>query len=102
MIEIKSSKWFSPTSIIVGGASGSGKTNFVANLIANRTDVFTFPQKNVIYFYKIYQEIYDLMKKKNPEILFLNTPPSSIESFVDLIKECGSGGVMVVFGMFFY
>ena len=100
MIEIKSSKWLSPTSIIIGGASGSGKTNFVANLITNRADVFTPPQKNVIYFYKVYQEIYDLMKKKNPEILFLNTPPTSIESFKDLVKECGSGGTMVIFGMF--
>ena len=97
MIEVKSRKWKAPTSLLVCGASGSGKTFFAANLIANRAKIFDPAPRNVVYFYKIWQEIYDRMKENCPEIRFIDTPPSSFEGFKDLMESYKKDGVMVIF-----
>ena len=99
MIEIKTSKWTSPTSILVGGASGSGKTSFTAKLIENRKELFDPPPKHVMYFFKVYQKKYDNMKQVNPEIQFMDTPPTSLNGFKDLVEGCKKDGLIVVFGM---
>lgn len=98
MIEIQSRKWKAPSSLLICGASGSGKTFFTANLIANRGKIFDPPPRNVVYFFKIWQEIYDRMKETCPEIRFINTPPSSFEGFRDLMEGYKKDdGVMVIF-----
>ena len=98
MIEIKTSKWSSPTSILIGGASGSGKTSFTAKLIRSRNEIFDPPPKHVIYFFKVYQKKYDEMKQVNPEIRFIDTPPSNFEGFRDLVEGYKKDGLMVIFG----
>ena len=100
MIQVKSRKWKAPTSLLVCGASGSGKTFFTANLIANKNKIFDPPPKNVIYFFKIWQEIYDTMKTSCPEIRFIDTPPSSFEGFRDLVESYKKDGVLVIFDDF--
>ena len=97
MLEIRSSKWSSPCSIVVAGASGSGKTCFTSNLIASRHKIFNPPPKHVMYFYKIYQDKYDEMKKVSPEIRFMNTPPTTFEGFRELVEGFKKDGLMVIF-----
>ena len=96
-LTINSKKWSTPCSLLVGGSSGSGKTTFTSNLIAERMEIFSPPPRHVLYFYKIHQLKYDLMKKTNPEIRFINAPPSSFESFKKLVESYNKECLLVIF-----
>lgn len=52
-------------SIMVCGASGSGKTSFVQQCIERKEDMFTSVQpRRIIYFYGIYQELFDMLASR--------------------------------------
>lgn len=48
-----------PTSICISGCSGSGKSFFTHRLLKNRDVMFTIPVKKIIWFYNIWQKLYD-------------------------------------------
>lgn len=52
-----------PTSIVVAGSSGSGKTTFVKKLLENANEMFTEKIDHICYYYNIWQETYEDMEK---------------------------------------
>lgn len=71
-----------PSSIIIAGQSGSGKTYFTRELLRNRKYFTPKPPKHVIYIYKEWQPLYDEMKKEKLIDHFVSGMPSE-----DEIKE---------------
>ena len=55
----------SPCSVIVSGPSGSGKSNFVFNLLENPDQMFTRKLNKIYYFYSVWQELFDICKLEN-------------------------------------
>ena len=69
-MEICSLKWNTPFSCIIAGPSQSGKTEIIKNII-DSNDVLMKNNFDVIfYFYKTYQESYDLMLKHKVKFFF--------------------------------
>ena len=52
-----------PTSFIVCGATQTGKSTFVKNLLVNSENLLRPTPKVTYLFYKFWQPIYDVMKK---------------------------------------
>ena len=51
-----------PFSCIIAGASASGKTSFVVNLIRNASELLSPPVERVEYCYSVYQPLSDEIK----------------------------------------
>ena len=47
-----------PFTMLVSGASSSGKTTFVLSLLKKRKDIFSCVSPRIYWFYKIYQDIF--------------------------------------------
>ena len=60
---IKKFKFQTPTSVAVIGASGSGKTQFIFNILDNKDKIFEIQPKGILYCYTEYQEIFDKYKE---------------------------------------
>ena len=99
-MNICSVRWNTPTSILLAGPSGSGKTRFLRNLLKVKNEIFYPSPESVIYFYKIYQPEYDLMKKEDSRVLFIDNFPSSVNSFKSLIELHKGRGCLVIFDDF--
>ena len=96
-MNICSIRWKTPTSIVIAGPSGSGKTHFLRNLLEVKSQLFDPPPKTVIYFYKVYQEHYDYMKKLDPSIFFIDELPQTVDGFKSLVEPHKEQGSLVVF-----
>lgn len=96
-MNICSVRWKTPTSILLAGPSGSGKTRFLRNLLKVKNDIFYPPPQTVIYFYKIYQPEYDIMKNDDSRIIFIDDLPSTIESFKSIVEAHKGKGCVVIF-----
>ena len=68
-----------PLSLIVAGATFSGKTTFVANLIREKAKMFDPEPTEVIFVYTAWQSLYDDLEKSVPNIKFISTIPSKQE-----------------------
>ena len=66
-----------PAPILVSGPSGCGKTYLIRDLIRYKKDLFSIEPTEVVYYYAIYQEIYNSM----PGVEFIQGRPSSLERF---------------------
>lgn len=69
-------KFECPATCIVGGASGSGKTSFIFELLINAQMMFKKIPKKIIYCYSTYQSLYDDMKSRVKGIEFFEGLPS--------------------------
>ena len=69
-------KFYSPSTVIVSGASGSGKTSFVYDILKESKGMFIKPPKRIIYCYGVYQNLYDEMKSSLDNLLLINGLPS--------------------------
>jgi len=47
-----------PTSFLVSGASGSGKSRFIFRLIEHRDKIFSEKIDKILYFYAVYQDLF--------------------------------------------
>jgi len=81
-----------PSSIIIAGQSGSGKTYFTRELLRNRKYFTPKPPKHVIYIYKEWQPLYDEMKKEKLIDHFVSGMPSEdeIKEMMNTYKKNGS------------
>lgn len=72
-----------PLSIIVSGASQSGKTVWIAKLLKNKNKMFTDNIVEIMFVYSVWQDIYDVLEREIPSIKFVNRIPSreEIEEF---------------------
>ena len=73
-------------SMMLNGATGSGKTTWVFTLLRNLNKMFEDAPKLVLYCYGVYQSLYDDMKSQCPFITFHEGLPSS-----DTIKAFATG-----------
>jgi hypothetical protein len=69
--------------ILIVGASGSGKTNALANYIVNSPK--TFAKIHIVY--KDSEPIYDLMREKLKKSVEFYTSPADLPSLNDLRKD---------------
>ena len=53
-IEITMFRFFSPTTAMIAGPTGSGKTNFVFKVLENLNAMFEVPVEKVYYFYGVW------------------------------------------------
>jgi hypothetical protein len=84
----------------VWGASGSGKTTWVRNLLKLRNHIFSTAPKKVFWFYNIHQPIYDEMKKEGlvDELINIANHFPTYESLTEMVAPFkGVGGSVVVF-----
>jgi len=74
-----------PLSLILSGASFSGKTFFLAELIKNKSKMFIPEPVEILFVYSAWQEIYNDLEKQIPGIRFVNRIPSKeeIEQFTE-------------------
>ena len=86
-----------PSTAILSGPSNSGKTTLVYEILKHARHIFHDPRciQNVIFFYKQWQNIYDIMQQEL-KIDFINSVPT-----IDVLKEktqeaSGDGGSIVI------
>ena len=70
-------QFISPAPFILSGPSGCGKTYLIRDLIRYKKELFSIEPTEVVYYYAIYQKIYDSM----PGVEFIQGRPSSLERF---------------------
>jgi DNA polymerase III delta prime subunit len=87
-----------PSTFILAGPSQSGKTTFVLNLLRQIGSFFTTPecQKNIIYYYKEWQELFDLIQAENIIHQWVNEVPSAEDFKARTFLHKNSGGSVVV------
>lgn len=72
-----------PSTCLVTGPSGSGKTNLIAKILQNKESIFENGKcKNIIFFYKEWQQIYDVLENQQLVNRWINHSPT-----VNEIKE---------------
>lgn len=76
-----------PASHLVVGASRSGKSTLVHNLLIYKKLLFKHQPRKVILIYKRDQEIYNSMKKQNLVDIFIDFDSSDIEKVREIMKE---------------
>ena len=54
-----------PTTIIISGPTGSGKTTFMFRLIDNKAEMFKVQPENIYYFYSIWQPLFETFAGEN-------------------------------------
>ena len=65
-----------PTSMIISGNSGSGKSVFVSNLL--RQQKFCPQIENIYWFYRMYQPLYDELQREGYNIKFIEGIPEDL------------------------
>ena len=67
-----------PSTIIVAGATGSGKTTLCAKLLALKEEIFENDRcENVVVYYKEWQSAYDMLKERNIVQQWFNFCPTA-------------------------
>jgi ABC-type lipoprotein export system ATPase subunit len=61
-----------PSTMIICGVSGSGKTEFMLDLISKRDVVYGQKIPNVVFIYSTYQKRYDEFSNANIEVKFIS------------------------------
>ena len=83
---------------LMAGASGSGKTYTVAEILMHKNDMFVNGAgiRNVVFFYNTWQNIYSRLNDLNVVNQWINKMPTN-EEFVDAVSEHrDKGGSIVV------
>jgi predicted ATPase len=89
-----------PFNCIISGASKSGKTTLVFNLLAMGDAIFDTKPVHVILFYKYMQEIYQEMLKLKyvNELVHLDSSEYNYDSIVEKVSPYkDKGGSMIIF-----
>ena len=68
-----------PSTFILSGASGSGKTTWLQTLIKHKNKMFDSPPTRILYFYGIWQPLFEDMEKDGVEF-FQGLPSQDIEN----------------------
>lgn len=73
-------KFESPSTFIICGGTGSGKTSLLYQILRHGRGIFTSPPKKIFYCYGVYQGLYDEMKTNISNIEFFEGLPSKENS----------------------
>lgn len=69
-------KFQHPSTWIISGASGTGKSTFVKSLIENTDAIFTERPKDIYYFYSSWQPLFDEIHHSVKNVIFMEGLPS--------------------------
>lgn len=89
-----------PFNCIISGASKSGKTTFVFNLLKLKNVIFTKKPNKVILFYKYMQDIYNEMLRTHlvDELISIDSEDFLFENIVDKVKDYkNKNGCLLIF-----
>lgn len=89
-----------PFNCLLSGASGTGKTTWVRNLLKLRNHVFSTPPEKVIWFYAKHQPVYEEMKRDGliDELINANIDFPTSDSITDAVSQYkDKGGCLIVF-----
>jgi len=89
-----------PFNCIVSGASKSGKTTLVFNLLSMSDVLFDSKPQHVILYYKFMQDIYQEMLEKNyvQELISTDSTDFNLTSIVEKVSSYkDAGGSMIIF-----
>ena len=88
-----------PFNCIISGASKSGKTTFVRNLLSLSDEIFTSKPDRIFLFYKYMQDIYSEMVELNliHELVDLKDIDFNIDTVVEKVSKYKNGnGSMII------
>ena len=87
-----------PSTFILAGASQSGKTTFVLNLLRQAKDLFRDPRclQNVIYYYKEWQDVYAKFADEHIVFDWVNEVPTASSMREKTLAFKQDGGSIVV------
>lgn len=72
-------RWRAPTTQMLVGSSGSGKTTFIQGVLKHKAELFTEDPCLIVYYYKEAQPAFQSMKRVIPGIKFIQGSPESME-----------------------
>ena len=96
-MEVEQYSFKHPTSFIVSGATQSGKSTFVQNLLANKNDLICPTPKVTYMVYKIWQPIYTEMSKMGSVTKFIQGIPEMKDLHNLLSSHKDDGGSIIIF-----
>jgi hypothetical protein len=69
--------------------SGSGKTTLLYKILKNRKELFTTPPEKIMYFYGVWQKMFDSMERELPVDFVEGLPAKDIiDEFADGTSRC--------------
>jgi GTPase SAR1 family protein len=68
-----------PFTKLIAGPTGCGKSTLVQRLLRNKESMFKPPPKRIIWFYKRWQPLYDIIKNENKNLEFIQGLPENIK-----------------------
>ena len=68
--------FFAPTTVMVVGSSGTGKTSLVSKILLGQSRMFDTPPIHIYYHYGVFQEGFELLEQKIPNITFISGLPT--------------------------
>lgn len=93
-------RMLTPFNCIISGASKSGKTTLVRNLLSIKTLIFSTPPDFIILVFKYHQPIYNEMKNTGliNELISLDSDDSSIDILKEKIQPFvnGNGSLIIL------
>ena len=90
-IYLPSYQFSSPSTILISGSTGSGKTTFIKKVLEEKKTIFQIEPTRIIYFYSIWQDIYEQME----EVEFYSGLPSNLDEF--FIKKEKKEHILILF-----
>ena len=70
--KVEKFKFYIPGTVLIAGSTSSGKTHLVSQILKHREKLIEKPVAKIIYYYKTWQPLYDVMRSEIPEIIFKN------------------------------
>ena len=77
-------------SMLIVGASGSGKSVFTKNLLKSKDTAMKNAPNRILWCYGVYQPLFDQLKKTIPNITFHNGVPS-----LEMLILCTPGDIVM-------
>ena len=96
-MEVEKYSFTHPTSFIVTGATQSGKSSFVRNLLDNKDSLIQPTPKTTYFIYKIWQPMYSEMEKMGTVTKFIQGIPEMDDMINILSGHTNEGGVYYYF-----
>ena len=96
-MEVEEYSYKHPTSFVISGATQSGKSTFVHNLLINKNKLIRPTPKATYIVYKIWQKIYSEIAKTSSVTKFIQGIPEKDELHNLLSKHKDDGGSIIIF-----
>ena len=96
-MEVEEYSYKHPTSFVISGATQSGKSTFVHNLLINKNKLIRPTPKATYIVYKIWQKIYSEIAKTSSVTKFIQGIPEKNELHNLLSKHKDDGGSIIIF-----